>query len=248
MKRFSLLSLLFLGLLAVFVIAQAIPTYYTLNNKPYTLPEQIRTVVVGDSHNECATVILGISPNHIYTNSDNRFIYQNNFASNCIYLWNFQDFSNVGIRSDILKWINIINWTSIYTDKQITNSLGKHLPLEEKALQKSIVQFEKLRGTDSVFYGNKVELMYLDKIINLCAANDVKLILISTPIYHTDRFFDTGYFYRTLKEKYGEIEFWDYTDFELPDSYFADVHHLNKWGAEQFTRHLIADKFLSSNQ
>lgn len=87
-----------------------------------------------------------------------------------------------------------------------------------------------------IYYGNSVNLKYLDKILNLCNINRVKVYLIYFPMYEPNRFYNLNYFYKVYQEKYSQYEFLDYNSIFIPNSFRADENHLNSKGAEYFTK------------
>ena len=81
-------------------------------------------------------------------------------------------------------------------------------------------------------YQNK----YLSKIIKLCKNYNVELILFNTPVY-TDAIpaAVVEEFYKYHKSHYSDVTFIDCSNFDLDDSHYADVKHLNYKGAKIFS-------------
>lgn len=197
--------------------------------------------VIRDNKN-IDTILLGISPFHINPNSDYDRVDKFDEINRYFYLFTFNDFKEIGLHDDLFKWLKIINWIDIYTSPNILNALGRSLSLEERELAADIELHKKLKGTDSTFYGNRITCLYLDNIVKLCQSKNKKLIFISTPIYKAEAIYNTKYFYDFLSNNYPDIEFWDYTNFQVPDSCYANCNHLNRYGAEIFTQTLKKDK------
>ena len=72
-------------------------------------------------------------------------------------------------------------------------------------------------------------------------SNDIKLSLIVTPLYHSKELFSN----KTIKEfndfKENELtqaDLFNYADFILNDTMFADNEHLNKYGGKVFSEFL----------
>ena len=90
-------------------------------------------------------------------------------------------------------------------------------------------------------------------IIDLCHEHNLRPVLVTTPItdvlndiYEKDgTFFDTFYrFTQELCEKYPDVKYLDYSHdkrFSENHTLFADGDHLNNFGAEKFTKVLVAD-------
>ncbi len=79
-------------------------------------------------------------------------------------------------------------------------------------------------------------LLYLDKIIQLCEKSNINIYLVRSP-YHQNF---VGHSYESLfqqirKERYSNTPFLDFQDFELLDDEFGDLQHLNYKGARKFS-------------
>ncbi len=91
-------------------------------------------------------------------------------------------------------------------------------------------------------------LYYLREMIRFCKENDVELILITTPSWHTYYnnldFHQTSLMYRLIEQiqKEFDIPYLDYLkDIRFDSVDFADPQHLSDIGAEKFTKILNAD-------
>ena len=87
--------------------------------------------------------------------------------------------------------------------------------------------------------GNYINYSYLDKIVKTCQKNNIELLFLYMPMYNKDYYYDTNYFYKIYIEKFSNIPFLDYSDWDCPDTYRKDEHHLNKKGAIEFTKQLF---------
>ena len=125
--------------------------------------------------------------------------------------------------------------TDDITQSRWWETLGGYAPLSSTFNRKDMhLDREKPRG-----YGHDVNYTYLRKISTLCKEKNVKLILLQCPVLHLDYYYDMDYFYHALQENYSDIEFADFSDLEIPDEYRYDPHHLNKDGADYFTKVLM---------
>lgn len=104
----------------------------------------------------------------------------------------------------------------------------------------TVIKKQAQKDTNETIYGNKVELQYLDKIINLCDNHHIQVILFSPPIYQADRFYDMDNFYEIYHQRYSQIPLCDMTEIAFPDSCMADINHLNIHGARRIS-HEIKD-------
>ena len=116
--------------------------------------------------------------------------------------------------------------------------------------QLSLLQDKYLRRTIEIhFYENgKVQglspfqMYYLFKIAEYCERRQVNLILLMTPLhekYHKNIPPGFSRFYHqlaeTLTRRYPHTHFWDFSELPLPDIFFRDPDHLNKYGAARFS-------------
>ena len=80
---------------------------------------------------------------------------------------------------------------------------------------------------------------YIKKTIDICNENNVVPILLFTPLYQFDRWFDLKGFCDYMEDYDENTLIADYENFIFPDdSYYKDVHHLNAKGADYFTSHI----------
>ena len=85
--------------------------------------------------------------------------------------------------------------------------------------------------------GHTINYFYLDQIIELCKKHKIKLNLAYMPMFNKEFYYDIDYFYNTYRNKYSNIRFLDFSDWDCPDSYRKDEHHLNNIGADNFTKY-----------
>jgi len=75
----------------------------------------------------------------------------------------------------------------------------------------------------------------LKKIAGFCKANNLKLILFRSPLHPLYiKEFEVE-LTTLLKNDLQDIPFWDYSNYQLEDSEFADLEHLNHIGAKRFS-------------
>jgi hypothetical protein len=115
-------------------------------------------------------------------------------------------------------------------------NIGAYLRHDQEKLQEDIARFkEETAGDDTV---SSCQRDYLLKIIDLCKAKGVELILIRTPTFKPEIYRRTSKedeFYSTYLQG---VMYLDYSGFPLPDSHYADITHLNYKGAEVFSTYL----------
>ncbi|MEO5941803.1 MAG: hypothetical protein ABIP30_10505 [Ferruginibacter sp.] len=81
--------------------------------------------------------------------------------------------------------------------------------------------------------------LYFSKIVELCIKNNVKLIIINTPISNNylkrvPHKFILNY-YSTISHLDNRISFWDFHSLDLENKFFGDGDHLNSNGAKILT-------------
>lgn len=111
----------------------------------------------------------------------------------------------------------------LYLAKSKIDSL---IRLKDKAAEKN--KLEELFPSEN--------LAYLDKIVLLCRARKIKLILLRSPLhekYPGTRNEKT--FKNILATRYPHLHFLDFKNFPLRDDEFADLEHLNFKGAKRFS-------------
>lgn len=86
-----------------------------------------------------------------------------------------------------------------------------------------------------------LELTYLKKIVQLCKKENIHLYFVNVPMYNAGHYYNMNNFYRCIDTNFRDIRFLDYVNMALPDSCFADTGHLNRKGAEIFSRILEED-------
>lgn len=103
-----------------------------------------------------------------------------------------------------------------------------HLVVEDSA------KLLELSHTSEVSENN---IYYLRKIIDLCKDRDVEIVLIRTPfhpVYLLDN--DQNLYSYYLKNHFKDVKYLDFSGFQLDLGDLADTQHLNKWGAQRYSK------------
>lgn len=84
---------------------------------------------------------------------------------------------------------------------------------------------------------SRVNLVFLDKIVDYCMQSNVKLMFVRSPL-HPDYIYwkNELQFQQIRNDRYGNIPFLDFGNYINDDEYFADYQHLNQKGAELFSK------------
>lgn len=142
---------------------------------------------------------------------------------------------------EVLKAENkavLYNGKALFSRRDIVNSdWGGYLKIKQAKVD-SLIKTDLIQKTKRLKWGDisMTNIIYLQKIINLCDAQKVKPVLIRMPLY-------PDYFksldettYQTVRKKYfRDVEFHDFHDFPLDISEYRDYHHLNYKGAPKFS-------------
>jgi hypothetical protein len=145
---------------------------------------------------------------------------------------------------DIRYYLSIMRLPYIYRGLTINNMLvitrtynnlrwGGYLRLVQHNSQSKEIKLPD--GVEN--YRSYIQYKYLNKIVEYCCNNNINLILINSPMRNRLQL-DTNSYYDYINDNYGNVKLWDYADFSLPDSCYADVEHLNYKGAEIFSKYI----------
>ena len=122
-------------------------------------------------------------------------------------------------------YIKEMSWGGyLYLVKSTTDSVVNEMAKDVNKRQ------QVLLGTSTV------NIVYLEKIIDLCRQNAVKIYLVRSPMH--SQYTGVGnepVFKKILATKFAGIEFLDFKDFPLANNEFADMEHLNYKGATIFS-------------
>ena len=119
-----------------------------------------------------------------------------------------------------------------YYYKSMNNNLNDSTVI--KAIKRHYYQ---LNGKEQEF--SKYQYIYLNKIGKLCVKNNIKLIIINTPV--SDNYYKKipkrfiSNYYNTIANFNNTIDFWDFHSLHLENECFGDGDHLNAIGAKVLT-------------
>ena len=197
-----------------------------------------------ENNPQVKTVVLQCAPTDLWQNSDDKYFVENEMSEFVPLFYPLLDKEMLhdysGHYVDMIKFI--IQHSLDFQDFKGRRYLGRigfgyqSETLLEGTFDRSSVTPKMIQGE----YGNKVNIKYLHKIIDYCNQHELILYLIYFPMYHPEYFYDQDYYYERIKEL-GDVNYLDYSHFEMDDSLRFDAHHLNKNGAAVFTRQLCKD-------
>ena len=128
--------------------------------------------------------------------------------------------------------------------KNLNIKYGGFLKLKKNDLEQSkkkLKRGEKINYIPDSLSVTKLEVTYLNKIIDLCKSNHIKLYLINTP-KRKELLNYPKYGYKEFKQfylkYYNKIDFLDFSSFSMPDDCYGDLVHLNEKGSAFFSQYL----------
>lgn len=136
------------------------------------------------------------------------------------------------------KTLSINQLYEIYRERHCSareHAMGGFVPSDRDKLKEDIKrQINKVVETK---HFDNLSHYYLDKSVEYCHQHNITLIFICPPQHSLSRLDNATYRDIALKY-YPDIEFWDYRNYQLPDSAFQDLDHLNSFGADTFSNEL----------
>jgi hypothetical protein len=121
-------------------------------------------------------------------------------------------------------------WKIFRNDIDYTKYFGQYSELERIMQESEKVSYD-IQESSPVSEEN---LRYLDRIIELCKINNINLFFIRTPQHeYCSELANEPTFQKVYKERYNEILFFDLQKLPLTINDYADVEHLNKYGAKK---------------
>ncbi len=200
-----------------------------------------------DKEIKIENVILSYGPHNLTTTIDTIWVLDNeNFLSKSRGYYPFMRFNDVSefiTKAKFSKFIAIklipeVFYQSIYSlERQL---LIKKLPylggFEPNLNQLSIIASDTTNnGPIAASNISDIQVFYLEKIVDLCKSQKIKLFLLNTPL-----FYGTNVTQPKLKDK--DFVILDYGNrFKGQIEYFADKVHLNAKGADVFSTMLAND-------
>ena len=206
-----------------------------------------------DNNPQIDTVFISVSPRSISEFLEKRWLFNKSHFSarigNYYYLmdkndfqmlWNHfgLDFFKIGIPNIIVR--SFKNFKEILIG-DIKGVYGGYEALHRDKLEEALARLKIDIFEESELVESKIGIYYLEKIVNLCKRNNIKIFFISPPIrreYVKLKYNDYLKFDIFLNSKYADITYLDFTLFPMSDSEYADIHHLNHLGSKRFSQFL----------
>jgi hypothetical protein len=112
-------------------------------------------------------------------------------------------------------------------------NIGSFYAIDRQTLQQSI---DGYYSPENVLSARQE--VFLQKIARYCSGRNVKLILISTPVFQPEKYGNIELLTAYHQKYLPDVDWLNYSGFVLPDSCFWAVDHLNYRGAIIFSRYL----------
>lgn len=206
------------------------------------------------NNSQIRTIILGCGF-HSFAKSHDKYMFENNEAqdmySRYFPMLDYESMSKIassnssGILRSFIKTYGrmakaILTNSKSYLDYPF---IGRYYKSDRSNLNDSLVtaaikrHYYNDNGEEQGF--SDFQQFYLNKIVELCMKNNVRLILINTPI--SDNYYKRipkkfiSNYYNTLSSLNEKIDFWDFHSLHFENACFGDGDHLNAIGAKTLT-------------
>jgi hypothetical protein len=222
-------------------ISEVAESYYYSFLKLKTLIEhnkKLKIVFLEYDNNQ----ILASSDDHIY---GKKYLFQNLpiFSPFMTFGDKFQLFnlnSNDYIHAYSLAFrLNIIN--VVFNKTNLIDQFGGFFPNSGKRLD-SLIKYapfvnERKDYKKNEFNVASLNLIYLRKCIEICRNNNVRIVLIRSPIHVNAPMLGNDSSYNNiLHTSFKDVDYIDFKNFIVPDSCYADFTHFNYYGADIFSK------------
>lgn len=223
---------------SAFNISQASEPYYI---SFWKLREMINEV-------KFDTIIIGVAPHNFSSFNDRKMLdsfWCNEMFKRVYPLYKLGDYKQIKINYKKLSDVVFRKMLLIPSQNHYKSYIGKYT----SNIESHINDFNKVISRHYYFQGeiesvSKLEISYLDSILNLCYTNEVQVIAVNTPVtkdYYNRiplKFIDA---YSSIIDslKKTDIIIFDGIDNNYTNNEFYNSDHLNSIGAQCFTKSLI---------
>lgn len=118
-----------------------------------------------------------------------------------------------------------------------TSIFGSFLDLDRSKLKEDISRTIQMGKRENVY--KKVAIKYLKKMEELCREKSITFVLFFPPIYQMDEYrIDYANIQKFTRENIEKVYVADYSNYTLLDSCYGDIDHLNRLGADIFSKYI----------
>lgn len=199
------------------------------------------------------TVFLAITPNSISKKKEESWLFNKMHFSDRIGIYYYFmdieelkmfwsrfgfDFFKISVSNIIVK--SFRNFSKILFG-DMRGEYGGYKPLKRDKLVEALNRLNNEEFNSSNYSISRIEVDYIDKMINICKKKNVELIFFSLPTrleLVKKEFQNYIQFDRFYKTKYSNFRYLDFSLFPLPDSAYSDLHHLKYSGSIIFSQYL----------
>ena len=208
-----------------------------------------REVIANNS--QIDTVIIGYTYGDMAKEMDSWFNGKDKIKfklRNYFFLFNFNDYLALLKANpvEVLYQTPQAIWYNLYMSYRGYSYLGGFNYLERDKLDEAILRLDNQQPLTSGIEISKYQSVYLQKIYTFCNQNNIVLILLNTPIHPLAEKYrkslKTNY-YKFASQKLPKAILINDSNFKLPESFYADLNHLNFKGAHKYSEFLKQNKF-----
>ncbi|PCJ95904.1 MAG: hypothetical protein COA50_08065 [Flavobacteriaceae bacterium] len=167
---------------------------------------------------------------------------------NYFFLFNFNDYLALLKANplDVLSQTPQAIGYNLYMSYKGYTYLGGFNYLKRNKLEEAKRRLENQQILESNSEVSKYQSIYLQKIYTYCNKNNIVLILLNTPIHPLGEEYrknlKTNY-YKFASQKLPKAILVNDSNLKLPESFYADLNHLNFKGAHEYSEFLKQNKF-----
>ena len=209
----------------------------------------IKLKKIAKNNKQIKTVVFGYSPINLTGGGFYEVPKMKSMLINYYYLMDYSDYFDVAKYNfqGLISGITVISRSIAdinFRQKENVKNVGiggfRKMPLNTRELLEKDIRDKSIKKG----YPDIISTKYFFKIVDFCENNDIKLIILNTPVHQSlikkseQRREEYDKFIKNLDL---EIIFWDYEHLHFEDKYFYDENHLNYEGAMIFSN-LINDR------
>lgn len=210
---------------------------------------KIREIIKNNSH--IKTLVLSYSYADLSKSRDKWYVGHkriNNYMPMYFPLFNLEDFIFLFKSNPYSVTITMPVLIKSIFIKNNQSNLGGYRHLKRDKLKEAIKRYKFNRALIKNVVYSKYQAEYLLKIYNFVQKKNIKLILLSLPIYNIPNKNCTKYneFYKSFaKKNLNKAILINHSNFELPEISYGDLGHLNYKGAKIYSKYLKSSGILN---
>lgn len=123
--------------------------------------------------------------------------------------------------------------------------VGTYSELHRDKLYEDLAKLKKNGKKSEIVkkkYISEKNIYFINKIQEICREKNITLFFMIPPMYHCSES-EKEEIISSLHRNFPNIRCYNYVDFQLPDSCYGDMSHINYRGAKIFSEYLNANRF-----